>query len=624
MQDVFSYIQSEEHIYTSEKKIPIVDGYEWSMHKHVRLTTLYLNSQFETGGQEDKPFKNIILPKVNVQHRAVEFDVKDIEPYVNDPKNYYKSFLVKKKHETWARENDLDDFLDEMTETWLNYGGVIVKNVGDVRPEVVPFNRIAFCDQTDLNAGPICEKHYLAPDQLRDMEENGWGRESNGATATIDDVIRLAAEDRQKKETDHGRNKDTPGHYIEVYELNGVLPKAYLEDDPEESDYYEYTRQKQLVTFYKDQKGHKHGLHLFRKEVSDSPHRISVKDPIPGRALGRGAVEELFEPQVWTNYSAIHQKRMLDQASKIMYQSIDSSFAGMNTTKDVDNGHVFTYKQGPLERVDNTPPNYQLFEQATQQWDQLAQEISSAFPTIQGDQPSSGTPFRLGALQNQEAHSLHKYRRKKLAKFTRRLYRDWFLKHLSKVLQDEDEFMANLDQEEMQKIADQFVTNRANRKVVEKILNGEQPSNQEVEDIRQELLQEFNSSNTKFFKIFKDELGDIPTDVFIHITGENRDNALVAEKLSSVFSQVAQSQQPDGSNVILDDPRMARLFNQILEASGISPIEHGAVGVNGDGQGQPDINVGQLQQALGRPSQQTPGQATQTQRPQNAAQALRQ
>jgi len=176
----------------------------------------------------------------------------------------------------------------------------------------------------------------------------------------------------------------------------------------------------------------------------------------------------------------------------------------------------------------------------------------------------------------------------------------------------------------MQQIADQFITNRTNRKIVEKILSGEQVDEQEVNDIRQELLKEFNQSSNKFLKVFKEELDEIPQDVFIHITGENRDNAMVAEKLNSVFSQVAQSQQPDGSNAILDDPRMARLFNQILEASGLSPIEHGAVGVDDGSDQQPSIDAEQLKQALGRPSQQTPGQATQTQRPQNAAQALSQ
>ena len=38
-----------------------------------------------------------------------------------------------------------------------NFGGTIVKDVNDVAPEVVPLQRIAFCDQTDILSGTIAD-----------------------------------------------------------------------------------------------------------------------------------------------------------------------------------------------------------------------------------------------------------------------------------------------------------------------------------------------------------------------------------------------------------------------------------------------------------------------------------
>jgi len=46
--------------------------------------------------------------------------------------------------------------------------------------------------------------------------------------------------------------------------------------------------------------------------------------------------------------------------------------------------------------------------------------------------------------------------------------------------------------------------------------------------------------------------------------------AAQVDKLVNIFRQVASAPQ------LLDDPRMAKLFNQILESSGLSPINFGA------------------------------------------------
>src|SRR5580698_10508173 len=141
MLEVHGYITTKKNCYQI-MPVPVVEGYAWSMFEHVRLTTLYLNSQYKTGKEDDKPFRNIILPKVNLEHRAVEFDLDEIQFYINSDQNY-KAFLVKKWHERWALQNDIADFLDKLSETYTDYGGVLVKDTPDA-VEVVPFQRLAF------------------------------------------------------------------------------------------------------------------------------------------------------------------------------------------------------------------------------------------------------------------------------------------------------------------------------------------------------------------------------------------------------------------------------------------------------------------------------------------------
>ena len=98
-QDIFSFIKQEEANFQLPVQISL--GYEWSMAKHLKLSTLYPLSQYDTGNSDDKPFAQIMLPILNLQHRAEGFDVKEIILYVNSRKNYYKSFIVKKYHEKY-------------------------------------------------------------------------------------------------------------------------------------------------------------------------------------------------------------------------------------------------------------------------------------------------------------------------------------------------------------------------------------------------------------------------------------------------------------------------------------------------------------------------------------------
>ena len=91
IQNVFDYITTEENAYQTQQ-VPVVEGWEWNMWEHIKLTILYKNTQLITGKSDDKPVKNITLPLLRLQYRTEGFDVKDIVLFVNETKNYYKSF----------------------------------------------------------------------------------------------------------------------------------------------------------------------------------------------------------------------------------------------------------------------------------------------------------------------------------------------------------------------------------------------------------------------------------------------------------------------------------------------------------------------------------------------------
>ena len=565
MKDIYSYITSEEANYKA-MPVPIAEGWEWSMPNHVRKTLFYKHGIFTDDNDENKPFKNIVLPILRLRYRTEGIDVKDINLYINSRENYWKSFLIKKYHDKFARENNVDMFLDEASENDIDYGGVLVKDIGETLPQVVPFERIAFCDQTSILSGVICEKHNYSPSELLEMKSVGWGDKNSGATITIEDLIVLSQAEKSIPNS-AGQKAKTPGKYIEIYELHGYLPSEYLSEDTDEEK--EYSNQMHIVAYYKDQNDDRQGVTLFKSPEKKSPYRFRA-DKIFGRALGFGGVEELFHSQIWTNYSMIRMKEMLDSAAKTILQTADASFKTRNSNlNSVDNLEVLVVEDGkPVSQIDTYPRNLVLFDNAVKEWEVHAKEMGASTDSIQGVQPASGTPFKLQELLVNQSSGLHEHRQGKFAKFIEELYREIILPKIVREIVSGVEFLSELTLDEMKYIVDGVVRNQSKKYFTEKVLNGEtiQPGEQDAyeQSIRDNFMK---GGRKKFIKVLKDELKDIPVDIEINIAGKQKNLARMTDKIVNIFRQVISTPQ------ILQVPGMADLFNQIIEYSGLNPVD---------------------------------------------------
>jgi hypothetical protein len=388
MNTIFEYITEQENGFT--KPIPIENGWYWSFLNHVRRSFLYKNSQFEDDNDDrsERPFKNITRPILNVQYRTEGFDVKDIEIYVDNPDEYYKSFLVKKFYQKWALEHEMDTFIDELVESFVDYGGALVKKTKNIRPEIVDLRTIAFCDQSDILAGPFAIKHFFSPRQLEDMKANGWG--TIGAEIDVDRLIERA-ENAKKLRAESGTVK-TPGKYLEIYEVHNVCEMDY---DPISGD---TTQMMYIVAYYEDEQGKKNGTILFSTPEPKLPFKFIKRDPIQGRALGWGGVEELFEPQMWTNYAEIHMAGMLRQASKVVYLSTDPRFKNQNIGL-TDNGQILDIQPNTdIRQLDTVPRNLTAFGNFVIEQHEHAMEMGSASDISLGQQPTSLDRFYLCQL----------------------------------------------------------------------------------------------------------------------------------------------------------------------------------------------------------------------------------
>uniref|UniRef100_A0A6M3XMP6 Uncharacterized protein n=1 Tax=viral metagenome TaxID=1070528 RepID=A0A6M3XMP6_9ZZZZ len=563
--DIFEYITTQEGLY--KKTIQINDVWDWGMREHIEDRSIYKNSNIrgdkKKGTINEVPIKNIMRPILNLKYRAEDIDVKDITLYIDDPELYHLSFLVKKYHDdVYVLENDLDTFFDQVKESKIDLGGGLAKNIGKGKPEYVPLESIAFCDQSSIMNAPIGLLHKYSPAQLKEFEKKGWGNKDNGATTTIDDLITIVANDKG----------DIPGPDIKVYEVHGVLPNEYLDDQRQDQD--EYKQQFQVVTFYKDEKGNRQGLILYRKE-SKNPFKMVTTEEIFNRSLGWGGIEELMESQVWVNYDEVVKKDFLDSASKTIIVTDDPTIVAKHPSgmKDMDNLEFLELQEGKTAKVlDTYPRNIALFEQSVVEWQEHAKDLGSAPDALQGKQPPSGTPFRLEERVVQEGKGIHEYRRGKYAKWIEEVYRDWIIPYIAKKITEGTKFLAELSLDELQMVAESVSIVERNKMVKKKVLEGRIVTQEEA-DAHQLLAKEnFMKGGTKqFIEILKDELKDMPIKIKINVAGKQNDLGLMADKITNIFRQIFAN--PEGFMQVMAIPGAAKSFNAMLEYSGMNPMD---------------------------------------------------
>ena len=187
--DIYSYIKSEESNFETDE-VQVGTNWSWNFRNHVEMIFHLKNGVFFTGANDLlRTFKNIMEPILSLSYWSEDIELKDVLFYIEGQTGHVLSFLVKKYHdEVYVKENDLDAMFDEITESDVDYGGVLVQKTNEPKPEVFDLKTVAFCDQTDILGGPIAFKHSFSPDKLRGMSKFGWGDEKNGATITIDDL----------------------------------------------------------------------------------------------------------------------------------------------------------------------------------------------------------------------------------------------------------------------------------------------------------------------------------------------------------------------------------------------------------------------------------------------------
>lgn len=542
----------------------------FDMRENINKIEAYINSKHISGDTDsmgrDKPFFNIVTGIVNIWFRATDIDRKNIRIKSTKAEDTIMAFLGTVHLNQWMRKANFGVFLNDWGRTLARYGSAVTKFVekdGELYAEVIPWNRIII-DHIDFDANVKIEVLELTPSQLR--KRQGYDKKQ------VEALIEATA-----IRTDmNGQNKDNKSGYIKLYEVHGELPESFITGKDKDDDIY--TQQMHVVSFVQGNGTNDFdNFTLISGHEARDPYMISHLIKEDGRSMAIGAVEHLFEAQWMMNHSVKAIKDQLDLASKLIFQTSDGSFVGQNALTAIESGDIMIHAMNqPITQVNNGSHDISSLQAFGQQWQQIAQNITSTPDALMGENAPSGTAWRQVEALQQEAHSLFELMTENKGLAIEEMMRNYVLPFLKKKLNNADEVSATLDVHGIDKIDAKYIKNEAirreNEKATNAILAGEQPQ-MDIPGAQAQIQGELDDmGGQRFYKpsdvSWKKEFENFEWDVEVDVTGEASFSKEDMATLNTVLQTIA------GNPMVLQDPNAKMVFNKILSLTGaVSPVE---------------------------------------------------
>lgn len=557
---------------------------DWSLHDTTERIFAYLNSRHTSGGQDslgrDKPFFNIVTSAVNIWYRATDLDRKDITVLPSDTSSVAGAFFATVLLQEWMKKAKFGMFLNSWGRTLAQYGSAIVKFVdsgGELTASVIPWNR-AIVDPIDFYALPRIEKFYKTPAQLKDMATKGH---PDYAGYNLEVVMSLE-DSLQSRENLRGEQQDNMANFVELYEVHGELPQAVYKESKgqkvKDDDEDVFFQQMHVVCWTKGKDGKNQDFTLYSGREKKDPYMLTHLIEEDGRTLAIGAVEHLFDAQWMQNHTIKAWKDQMDLASRLIFQTADSSFVGRNVLTNLEVGDILVHETGkPMESFPNIGHDITNLQAFAAQWKPLERDVTSTPDAARGVTPPSGVPLGTTQIVTAQGLNLFEIMTENKALALEEMLREFVIPHLKTKLNNKDEIMAILDDHNLQKLDSMYVPREAvrrfNKRVVQEVLNDGVPSpyQADVEEmgVRQDLAKMGNMRPLSPGDVtWREALKDLEWKLDINISNEAKDKQAILTTLDSTLKTIAAF----AGRPMNPDERL--VFNKLMSASGTtSPLE---------------------------------------------------
>ena len=533
----------------NNKDISIVPGLFFNQKKTLEQIYFYYMSKFQTGDidteGDKKYFFNIVKTPCKVMTKTIDFDTKHIRVLSEAGTNPIATWFFERDLKQWMKENNFGKTLNRIFQELPLYGSVVLKMIGG-DPYFVDLRNFIINPVADtLDETPIIERHFYTPDGLRKIGKKlGW----ENIEQAIDEYKEMAK----------------PGRYITVLERYGEI-RTQKKDGK-----YELNNRRIVVADVGEDKRDEHsndiivkpGVVLKDEEYDGHPYKEFHLEKIPGRWLGVGVVELLFDPQMRHNELANQMAKGTYWASLRLFQSADDS-GNINLSTDVANGQLLNNNGFPITPIDLTERNLAYFAQEFQRWTQNRDEMTFSFEIPRGERSPSGTT--LGEIQILASSAMNYFGniQENIALDIKKFLFDDIIPNFKKRVSGEH--FLRLVGEDLDKINELYIASQTQAELFSFMgRNNALPTKEHFDIIKAVIEEKIKMGEEKIVKIPKELYKDIKYKIEIDITGESKDTRVLASGLFAVLQAITTDP------TLLEDPTKRKLLGQWMEAIGLN------------------------------------------------------
>ena len=542
--DILKSIQQEVEDFKS-KKITIIDTLQFSQWETIKKVYFYYMSAFESGDMDSqgdkKYFLNIVRNPCNVSTKAIDFDTKDINIQTAAGGNPLKTWFFQRDLKYWMKDKEFGKILNRMFFELPIFGSVVLKVINGTPYFVDLRNFIVDQDADSLDeSGSLIEKHNYTPYEFKRIgKEKGW----DNIEETLE-AVRRPTGSTLVQVYERYAEVEEDGKY--VYKRVVMAGKVGKEDDQVDDTV------PQSVFILDEREVKKHPYHEFHWEK------------IPGRWLGVGRIEILFDPQIRVNELTNLRVKSTYYTALRLWQTRDEGVQ-RNLLTDVINGEVIN-TEDPVTQVDMGDRNVAVYPAEINRWLSNRDELTVSYDVLSGERLPAGTPLGSAKLAAGMAGAYFGQIRENIALDVKTFLYEAILPQFEKDMTEEH--ILRIAGEDLDKLNNLLEIRELNNQIIEFVKKrGVIPPKGFIELKKVLIGESIKQLKEKFVNIKKDFYKDIKYAIDIVITGESVDNGTKAANLLQALQAITTDP------TVLTDPAKKKIFYKYLEQGGISPID---------------------------------------------------
>jgi len=570
----------------SSNQVDVVEGLSFDMYATLREVEFlssghYINGDYDEDGNL-KPFHDIVTRILENQRAAEEIDTADIRLVTDDPDFFTRALLIDKYNQEWLYKNRVDQKINDAIETRGKYGGLLAKVTetdDELHLDIVDWTTYAG-DEVDLENGvKVITQYYTPAKLLETAEEKGWDLDE------VKKAIELYSEANQNG-SEYREQRETTGKYVIVRELSGTLPRTFVDENAKE---HSYSFQIHYVagSEFTSEDGLNQAKTLFSEELDENPYYYLPYKKRGGNAnmLGIGMVERAKHGQVQSNRAAQQYKRAMDFASTHVLQSSSQNLKGKNVLTQLKSGTILHHEENrPISGVDMSPQALAHLDRYLASWQNQVDRATGTYAVATGENLPSGTPYRLGAILDQNAQSQFDLRREEMGIMFGRFYQERIIPFFIRKIKNSNELNLKFNPDELEQIDHEIEQKVADKQIIKNYFEGNYeglPPMMKFEAMRADRAGIMEGIDQQLKKgknrrtIVNDMKGkwreywnECEGKIYAEITNERRKKGVILESVNNVLMQYLQFKPQ-----LDQDPEARKLFNEIVNIAGLNPID---------------------------------------------------